>query len=92
MIVSNVYHYHNELFRLKYEPGNSFFTLENLNASSVNVPCRCNDDFCIKENKSSLSGCNGAQGIFCFLSDAIKNDFMTAYVNAVIDKFYYKSR
>ena len=92
MIVSNVYQYNNELFRLKYEPGNSFFTLENLNANSVNVPCKCNDDFRIKENKSSLSGCNGAQGIFCFLSDAIKNNFLTAYGNAVIDKFYYKSR
>ena len=48
------------------------------------VPC---DEFVIKINKKTVAASGGVRGLFCFLSDCIKNDYMTAWCNVIIKAF-----
>lgn len=53
----------------------------------VNIPVKDSNSYRVKINKKSISAANGARGLFCFIRDCIRNDFMTAYVNQIINVF-----
>ena len=45
-------------------------------------------EFCIKINKKSVSAIDGAEGVFRFVEEAIRKDFMTCYVKAIIEIYF----
>ena len=49
------------------------------------IPVRDCDAYRVKINKKSLSAAGGARGLFCFISDCIKNDFMLSWVWKICD-------
>ena len=56
-----------------------------------NVPVNDISDYRIKINKKSCSAAGGACGLFCFLSDCIKSDFMMDWVYKFIRNFDVKA-
>lgn len=52
-----------------------------------NVPVNERAGYAIKINKKSISAGNGARGVFSFIADCIKNDFMMTYVYKIIKAF-----
>ena len=45
-------------------------------------------EFSIKINKKSVSAIDGPEGVFRFVERAIRKDFMTCYVDAIIDIYF----
>ena len=60
---------------------------ENQPETVRNIPVKTADGYSIKVNKKSISSANGARGAFAFISDCIRNNFMMAYVNRIIEQF-----
>ncbi len=54
---------------------------------TVKIPVKFAPGYAIKINKKSCSNANGARGLFSFISDCIKNDFMMVYVYKIISNF-----
>ena len=75
----------NRTFVLAYE-GNTLTIAHDHDTRSIK--CLENKEYSIKHNKHSVSGQGGAAGIFKTLKEMIDMDFMTLYVDAVIDKLY----
>lgn len=50
------------------------------------VPVR-ESDFVIKINKRSIGAAGGAAGLYGFIERAIRENFMTAWVNIIIKSF-----
>ena len=55
-----------------------------------NVPVNDVSGYRIKINKKSCSAAGGARGLFCFLSDCIKSDFMMDWVYKFIRQYDVK--
>lgn len=53
----------------------------------ISIPVRESDSYRVKINKKSVSAHGGALGLFVFLSDCIRNDFMMVYVRAILRTF-----
>lgn len=53
----------------------------------INIPVNEIDGYTVKINKKSVSAAGGARGLFCFIGDCIKNDFMLAWVAKIIRNF-----
>ena len=51
------------------------------------IPVRYISGYRIKINAKSVSAAGGARGLFCFISDCTKNDFMLVWVDKIIDQF-----
>ncbi len=52
------------------------------------VKVRPSNEFVIKVCKKSLSAIDGPEGAFRFIERAIRTDFMTCYVKAIIDIYF----
>ena len=50
-----------------------------------NVPCENCDTYRFKLMKTKIKAMDSAKGLFCFMADCIKNDFMIAYVNEILN-------
>ena len=72
-----------------YSPGKTdvFLRVRCASGNMVSVRVHPSNDYRIKINKKSVVASGGAYGLFCFLSDCIRNDFMMCYVNAFIRQF-----
>lgn len=77
-------------FSIDFNPGRGWYNLElvqNLTGKRTAIKTRNANGYAIKINKSGVSADGGARGVFCFLNDCIKNDFMMCYVYKIIDLF-----
>lgn len=54
---------------------------------TINIPVNEIDGYSVKINKKSVSASNGACGLFCFIADCIKNNFMLCWVAKIIRNF-----
>ena len=52
-----------------------------------NIPVNECDGYRIKINKKSITAADGARGLFSFIRDCIRNDFMLAYVDRICRQF-----
>lgn len=86
------------LFRYFHNNNMYTFYLDNINSSFIRVVNNDtgkttfirvfpSDEYTIKGNKKSISAAGGARGLFSFLADCVKADFMTAYVNRIIQDY-----
>lgn len=72
-----------------YQPNktDNFLRVRCASGNIVSVRVHDSIDYRIKINKKSVVASGGAYGLFCFLSDCIRNDFMMCYVNAFVRQF-----
>ena len=57
------------------------------NERVIYIPVRQATGYSIKVNKKSLSSDRGAYGAIKFIQDCIRNNFMTVYVERIIQNF-----
>ena len=80
-------YFHNGVqYEIEHSAGSIIFTNTATGKKSI-IPVKAADGYTIKINKRSISASNGARGLFSFFGDAIKNDFMTAWIDKTIDCF-----
>lgn len=80
------YYYNGKVYHVYYDDENKGFlrfVVDPGKTVFVRVYDSC--EFSIKVNKKSVSAKNGALGAFCFFADSVKNDFMTVFLNRVIN-------
>lgn len=54
----------------------------------VYVPVKECSDFRVKINKKSISAAGGSAALFSFISNCIREDFMTVYIDKIIKTFF----
>lgn len=77
-------------FSIAFTPARGWHNLELvrvLSGDRVQIKTRTASGYAIKINKSGVSADGGAGGVFRFLADCIKNDFMMCYVYKVCEMF-----
>lgn len=74
--------------------GEYYFTLEDgalylhqVGGSSTEIKVHKSSEYVIKFNKKSVSGIDGAAGVFRFMEKAIRENFFLPHVNGLIRKF-----
>lgn len=77
------YFYNGAQYAIEYDAQHIIFTNCDSGKKTA-VKVLDSADFTWKLNKKSIAAAGGARGLFCFFDDAIKADFMTAYINRTI--------
>lgn len=49
------------------------------------LPVIPDDEYTVKEQKTQLRARNGAPGLYAFMANAVRDNFMTAYVDKIIE-------
>lgn len=77
-------------FSIDFTPARGWYNLQLVRAlggDCKQIKTRAASGYAIKINKSGVSADGGAVGVFNFLNDCIKNDFMMCYVYKVCELF-----
>lgn len=78
-------------FSIAFTPARGWHNLELVRVLSGDrrqIKTRNASGVAIKINKSCVAADGGAAGVFRFLSDCIKNDFMMCYVYKICELFF----
>lgn len=51
------------------------------------IPVKELNGYSIRINRKSISAANGSRGVFSFIRDCIRNNFMMVYVNRICEQF-----